>query len=164
MIVDQMGVGGQLINVHAVKDYPGFPEGVAGWDLAASMSEQAQAGGIEVGFGAVERLTRDGDRWVVETDGEAHSARAVVVATGCSPRQVPGEGAERFVGRGVSYCASCDGEFFRDQPVAVVGGGDTGMSEASFLADVASEVVVLYQEPEPPAAAAWYAEVQEHGN
>ncbi len=164
MIVDQVGLGGQLINIHSVKDYPGFPEGVAGWDLAASLSEHAQGCGVEVVFGSVDGLSRSSARWLVQADGDTHRARAVVVATGCSPRQLPGKSAEKLVGRGVSYCATCDGEFFRGQPVAVVGGGDTAMSEASFLVDVASEVVVLFQESAPPAAAAWYAEVRGHEN
>jgi thioredoxin reductase (NADPH) len=163
-IVEHMGLGGQLVNVHLVRDYPGFPEGIAGWDLAAALSEQVQACGVEVALGSAERLARSGDRWVVAVGGETHRARAVVVATGCSPIPLPGKGTAQFAGRGVSYCASCDGEFFRGQPVAVVGGGDTGLSEAAFLADVASHVAVLFQESVPPAAAAWQAEVRAHPN
>ena len=163
-LVEQMGMGGQLINVHDVKDYPGFPAGVAGWDLSATLGEHAQGAGVEIEFGSIQGMSSSDGAWVLQLDDRQLRTKAVVIATGCSPRPVPVPEEEKLRGRGIAYCATCDGEFFRGQKVAVVGGGDTGMSEATYLADVASEVFVLFQEPAPPAAAAWYDDARKHGN
>ena len=119
-LIDPLGIGGQLINVEHIVDYPGFPTGVAGWDLAAAIGEQALAGGVELVMGTASAIRPVvGDGWRVQVDIAGHPARAVLLATGTRPTPLPG--AEQLEGRGVSYCASCDGGLFAGRPVAVIG-------------------------------------------
>ena len=160
-LVDGMGIGGQLINLHSIKDYPGFTD-VAGWDLSAVLTEQVMNSGVNTMFGEVEGLRNSGGRWVAEVGTEPLAAKAVVIATGGTPIPVPF--GEAYEGRGISYCATCDGSLYRGKPVAVWGGGDFAMSEASYLADLASQVYVLYPQRELVAAMAWQSEAREKQN
>lgn len=152
-LVDPLGVGGQLLNVDQLPDYPGFPAGVAGWDLAAALGEQVLEAGVELALGRAERLHRVDGGWRVEVDGQARTAVAVLVATGSRPRPLPGAAPE-LEGRGVSYCAACDAGLVAGRRAVVVGGGDVALAEAQTLAAVAGEVVVVFPEVGPTAAAA----------
>ncbi len=152
-LIDPLGIGGQLINVEHIVDYPGFPTGVAGWDLAAAIGEQALAAGVELVMGTASAIRPVvGDGWRVQVDIAGHPARAVLLATGTRPTPLPG--AEQLEGRGVSYCASCDGGLFAGRPVAVIGGGGIALAEALSLAAVASDVTVVVPGPTPTASAA----------
>ena len=148
MLLERMGPGGQLVNVDRVENYPGFPEGIAGHELGPLMAQQAMDAGLAFEYGEAQRLRpgagEDG-RHLVETDGELFTARSVILAGGSTLARLGVPGEAEYEGRGVSYCATCDGEFFRDQPVVVVGGGDSALDEALYLAEIASSVTVLHR-------------------
>jgi thioredoxin reductase (NADPH) len=151
--------GGQLLNVESVDDFPGLPQGIAGFDLGPSLQEQAAAAGAEFAFGEVSALSEQGDGWLV---GDV-AARAAIVATGSSPRRLGVPGEEKLVGRGVSHCASCDGPLFRGKRVAVVGGGDSAFQEALTAARFVSEVLLIHRS-EPRAQRVYRERVAAAGN
>jgi thioredoxin reductase (NADPH) len=153
VLADPLGIGGQLLNVEQLPDYPGFPAGVAGWDLAAALGEQVLDSGVELVAGRAERLERSGEGWSVAVDGRRIEAATVLIATGCRPRPLRGVGVE-LEGRGVSYCAACDGALAAGRRAVVVGGGEIAWAEAQTLAAIASEVVVVFPERETTASAA----------
>ncbi|MGE0489036.1 MAG: thioredoxin-disulfide reductase [Vulcanimicrobiota bacterium] len=138
--------GGQLSLTSDVENFPGFPEGVGGFDLIENMKQQAQRFGARYEYGLIARLEDGGPPYTVELDnGKRITADSLILATGARARRldVPGEG-EMF-GRGVSSCATCDGAFFRDQVVTVIGGGDSAMEEALFLTRFATKVIVIHR-------------------
>ncbi|MHC4262671.1 MAG: NAD(P)/FAD-dependent oxidoreductase, partial [Planctomycetota bacterium] len=133
--------GGQLMLTTDVENYPGFPDGVAGAEMMMKFRAQAERFGTEIYAANVERCELDGEvKRLWTTDGKLHEAHAVILATGASARWLGLESETAFRNRGVSACATCDGAFFRDVDVAVVGGGDTAMEEATFLTRFASKV------------------------
>ncbi len=140
--------GGQLINTTEVENFPGFPDGVMGPDLMDRMQRQAERFGTEIVWDDVTSIDADqttGIKTVHLDQGDVVHAQAVVIATGSQYRtlQVPGEA--EFSGRGVSYCATCDGFFFRDKPIVVVGGGDSAFEEALFLTRFGSSVTLIHR-------------------
>src|SRR4051812_35699566 len=146
VVVDQMGAGGQIINAQRVEDFPGFPEGIAGYDLGPLVQEQAEAAGAEFILDTVVGLRMEEDERIVECEAEGElRAGAVIVACGSSFRRLGIPGEEQFTGRGVSTCATCDGPFFIDQPVCVIGGGDSALDEALVLTQFASSVTVFHR-------------------
>lgn len=147
-LVDQMGAGGQVVNVEKVENFPGFPEGVPGFDLGPMVQEQAEAAGAEFVMDTVEALKVDGDKRVLRCAEEELQARAVIIAAGSSLRALGIPGEERLTGRGVSHCASCDAPFFAGQQACVVGGGDSALDEAAVLAEQASRVLLIHRGPE----------------
>lgn len=151
--------GGQLLNVDRVDDFPGFPQGIAGFDLGPTLQEQAADAGAEFRLAEVSSLAASGSGWLVD-DVEA---RAVVVATGSSPRHLGVPGEERLTGRGVSHCASCDAPLFRGKRVAVVGGGDSAFQEALTAAQFASQVVLIHRS-EPRAQHVYQSRVESAPN
>lgn len=162
-LVDPLGVGGQLVNVEHLPDFPGFPGGVAGWDLAASLGEQVLDAGVELVLGRAAWIRLEpGGRWRVAVDGTEREAAAVLVAAGCRPHPLPG--STGLEGRGLSYCAACDGGLFAGKDVLVVGGGDLAMAEACSLAPLAARVTILFAGSEPTAGAAWRAAAASHPN
>ncbi|MEW6547097.1 MAG: thioredoxin-disulfide reductase [Bacillota bacterium] len=152
VVIDRGVPGGQVATTDMVENYPGFPEGVSGVELARLMSEQAERFGVRTEMAEVESLSRDGDLWRVETSEGPYLGRAVIVATGTRPRELGVPGEKELRGRGISYCATCDGAFFRDKPVVVVGGGDSAVSEAEFLTRFASQVTIVHRRGELRAA------------
>lgn len=152
VLIERMGTGGQIINADTIENYPGFPGGVKGYELAPTIAQQAMDAGLRVVYADVTALHSEGDRHVVVTDEGEYRCKAVIVAVGSTLARLGCPGEEAFEGRGVSYCAVCDAEFFRDQPVAVVGGGDSAADEALFLAEVASSVTVFVRDAELSAA------------
>lgn len=147
-VVDQMGAGGQIVNVEKVENFPGFPEGVPGFDLGPMVQEQAEAAGAEFVMDTVEALEIDGDKRVLRCAEEELQARAVIVAAGSSLRALGIPGEERLMGKGVSHCASCDAPFFAGQEACVIGGGDSALDEAVVLAEQASRVLLIHRGPE----------------
>ncbi len=149
MVLDRGPLGGQLLNTELVEDYPGF-ESILGTDLATKMGEHARKFGVEVrDFEPVKEVDVEGRMKVVRLEsGEELRAPALIMAAGGLPRylQVPGE--KEFWGRGVSYCAVCDGAFFKGQELAVVGGGDAAVEEGEFLTRYASKVYILHRRSE----------------
>jgi thioredoxin reductase (NADPH) len=146
LVVEGIQPGGQLITTTEIENFPGFPEGIHGPELMDRMRQQAarfgarfiSASAASVDFGSKPlRLTLD--------NGDRHEALSVIVATGASSRWLGLESEKKLIGRGVSSCATCDGAFFRNVPVAIVGGGDTAMEEALFLTRFASKVIVIHR-------------------
>jgi thioredoxin reductase (NADPH) len=147
-VVDQMGAGGQIVNVEKIENFPGFPEGVAGFDLGPMVQEQAEAAGAEFLMDTVEALEIDGNHRIVRGAEEELRARAVVIAAGSSLRALGIPGEERLLGKGVSHCASCDAPFFAGQDACVIGGGDSALDEAAVLAGQASRVLLIHRSAE----------------
>src|SRR4029450_7064258 len=163
VVVERFASGGQVLNCEHIDNYPGFPDGIAGYALGPALQQQANATGAELRMSGVGAVRRQGARTAVETDGEPLRARALIVASGSrfTTLSVPGE--EEFVGKGISHCASCDGSFFINQPVAVVGGGDAAVDEATHLTQYASQVTVVHRRDRLRAAAALPARARAHG-
>lgn len=137
--------GGQLMSIEKIDGYPGFPEGVPGYDLCPMLQDQAAAAGAEFMMTGLERLDAQDGLWRVTTGEGDILARAVIVATGSSLKKLDVPGEQRLTGNGVSQCASCDAPLLRDRIVAVVGGGDSAMQEALTLAAFASKVIILHR-------------------
>ncbi len=145
LLVERMIMGGQVMTTTKVENYPGFPGGVDGPDLMMRFQEHCQEFGLQIDYGEVENLIDRGDEKIVVVDGKELRARCVIITTGAEPRKLGVDGEQEFTGRGVSYCATCDGAFFRDVPVAIIGGGDTAAEEALFLTRFASKVYIIHR-------------------
>ena len=148
LLVERMILGGQVMTTTKVENYPGFPGGIDGPDLMMRFQEHCQEFGLETMTGEVTGLVEQGDERIVTVDGNDIRAKTVIITTGAEPSKLDIPGEVEFTGRGVSYCATCDGAFFRDVPVAIVGGGDTAAEEALFLSRFASKVYMVHRRDE----------------
>lgn len=138
--------GGALMNTTEVENFPGFPEGIMGPDLMDNMRKQASRFDVEIVTDDIVEMKLDGDIKVLKDgSGKEIHARAVILATGSAYREIGLENEKRLSGRGVSWCATCDGFFFRNQVIAVVGGGDSAMEEANFLTRFAEKVILVHR-------------------
>jgi thioredoxin reductase (NADPH) len=149
LVFEGTSFGGALMTTTEVENYPGFRDGITGPELMDQMREQALRFGADLRMEDVDSVSLEGPiKSVVTADGETHRARAVILAMGAAARylQVPGE--QELLGRGVSSCATCDGFFFRDQDIAVIGGGDSAMEEATFLTRFARSVTLIHRRDE----------------
>ncbi len=144
LILDRGIYGGQMNNTAEVENYPGF-KSILGPDLAEKMYQGATQFGAEYAYGSVEKVEVNGDLKQVITDSETYAAPVVIIATGSQYRKLGVEGEAEYAGRGVSYCAVCDGAFFKDQPLAVIGGGDSAVEEGVYLAKLASNVNIIHR-------------------
>lgn len=153
VLAGSVTAGGALMNTTEVENYPGFVEGVMGPELMTRMQEQAERFGADVRFEDVTELELEGDVKRITTDDEVYEARTVIISTGSEYRHLGLEGEDRLSGHGVSYCATCDGFFFKDQPIVVVGGGDSAMEEATFLSRFGSSVTIVHRRDELRASA-----------
>ena len=144
LILDRGIYGGQMNNTAEVENYPGF-KSILGPDLAEKMYQGATQFGAEYAYGSVEKVEVNGDLKQVITDSETYEAPVVIIATGSQYRKLGVEGEAEYAGRGVSYCAVCDGAFFKDQPLAVIGGGDSAVEEGVYLAKLASNVNIIHR-------------------
>ncbi|KTS05165.1 thioredoxin reductase [Microbacterium testaceum] len=146
VVASSVEAGGDLMNTTEVENFPGFPEGIQGPDLMAKMQAQAERFGAEVLYDDVVSLELDGPvKKVTLGSGKVEEAVSVIYATGSAYRKLGLEGEDRLSGHGVSWCATCDGFFFRDRTIAVVGGGDSAMEEANFLTKFASKVYIIHR-------------------
>jgi thioredoxin reductase (NADPH) len=146
MIASSVEPGGELMKTTEVENYPGFPEGLMGPDLMASFQAQAERFGTQILFEDVTEVDLTGDVKIIKTGaGETYEAKAVILATGAAYRELGLPKEKELSGHGVSWCATCDGFFFRDKTIAVVGGGDSAMEEANFLTRFASKVYVIHR-------------------
>ncbi|WP_043534726.1 thioredoxin-disulfide reductase [Actinomyces polynesiensis] len=145
VLAGSVTAGGALMTTTEVENFPGFPEGIMGPDLMEHMREQAERFGAEVRFDDATELDLTGDVKRVLVEDEEILTRAVILATGSEYRHLGLDSEERLSGRGVSYCATCDGFFFRDKDLAVIGGGDSAMEEATFLTRFARNVTVVHR-------------------
>jgi len=137
--------GGHLISIEKIEDFPGFPDGIAGYDLCPTVQRQAADHGAQFQRAEVLSLEAQDRMWSVGTDEERHRAKAVIVATGSSLKDLGVPGKAKLMGRGVSHCASCDGPLYNGQTVGVVGGGDSALQEALTLTKYAEKVLLFHQ-------------------
>ena len=144
-IVEKMSPGGQVLTTDWVDNYPGFPKGASGFDLIDRMRRQAERFGLEFLRGEVVSLSEEDGLFRVQLNDGSQRCRALIIATGAYPQKMGIKGEIELTGRGVSYCATCDGAFYQDAEVAVVGGGDTAVEEALFLTRFASKVHLFHR-------------------
>jgi len=171
--------GGLVVNTESVENYPGFPDGISGPELVIRMENQARRFGLEIRVADVHSLKPAGNKFLIQTDSGEITAGAVIVATGVQPQRLNVKGEAELTGRGVSYCATCDGPFFRGKKVAVAGGGDAAVEEAIFLSKFADRVFIVHRRGElratkvvqqkafenPKIDFIWHSVVEEiHGN
>jgi len=140
--------GGQLVNTTDVENYPGFEKGIMGPDLMIIMRKQTERMGTEIVDDAVVKVDFKNKPFKVFTASKEYEAKAVILATGANPRKLGLEGEQTFAGKGVSYCATCDGPFFRNLELVVAGGGDSAMEESTFLTKFASKVYIVHRRDE----------------
>ena len=145
LLIEQRLVGGQIANAQRVENYPGFPEGIGGFELGQLMHQQATRYGLKTITAEATGIELQQKKRVVKTTKGNFTARAVIIASGSERNKLGIPGEEEFIGKGVSYCATCDAAFFKEQPVAIVGGGDTAITEALHLAKFASRVTVIHR-------------------
>ncbi|MEZ7788059.1 thioredoxin-disulfide reductase [Actinomyces naeslundii] len=153
ILAGSVTAGGALMNTTEVENYPGFIEGIMGPELMNQMQEQAERFGAEIRYEDVTALELEGDVKRITTSDDVYEARTVIISTGSEYRHLGIDGEERLSGHGVSYCATCDGFFFKDQDIIVVGGGDSAMEEATFLTRFARSVTVVHRRDELRASA-----------
>jgi len=144
-LLEKLSPGGQVINSYEIENYPGFAEPVPGWRLMAGMEDQARRLGLPIESAEVTALSKNGGIFNIESTGGSYAARSVIIASGAESRKLGVPGEKEFLGRGVSYCATCDGAFFKDKITAVVGGGDVALEEAHFLTRFSSRVYLVHR-------------------
>jgi len=145
LLIEKGLVGGQVANAEWVENYPGFPEGIGGFELGQLMHQQATKYGLKTLLAEVTGIELQGEQKVIRTTEGDFIAKAVIIAGGSERQKLGVPGEEEFTGKGVSYCATCDAAFFKEQPVAVVGGGDAAITEALYLTKFASRVTVIHR-------------------
>jgi len=145
LVITGNELGGQIATTTEVENYPGFPNGITGPELYDAMQRQAERFGARLEIDEVVEAKLGQHPFVVKTNANAYETKALIVATGASPRKLGVPGEQEFLGRGVSYCATCDGFFFRDKQVLVVGGGDSALQEGLFLTKYASRVSIVHR-------------------
>ena len=145
IILEKMGVGGQLSSTDWVENYPGFEEGIEGFQLAQKMKIGAEKFGVVSKFGDVKSFELEGKIKKVHTSKETYKGKTVMLATGASPRKLGLDNEDKLTGRGIGYCAVCDGNFFRGKDVAVVGGGNSAAASAIYLSSICNRVYLIHR-------------------
>ena len=145
LVIEAMLSGGQIATTERLENYPGFPEGIGGAEFGQLLEAQARRFGTEMVLATVTGVSSEGEIKTVQTSNGTYRGRTLLIASGTRPRALGVPGEEEFKGRGVSYCATCDGFFYQDQEVAVVGGGDSALQEAMFLTKFASKVYIIHR-------------------
>ena len=162
MLLETLIVGGQMRETQTIENYPGFAS-ISGDDLAGLMAEQAKGLGAEiVSFSQIQAVALTDDAKVVETKKALYKPKAVIIATGALPKRLPLPSEEQFYGRGVQYCVTCDGVFYEDCVVGVVGGGDSALDAALFLTNFASKVIIIRRHDYFKGAASTLEDVMNH--
>ncbi len=147
LLIEKAVPGGQILVTDWIENYPGFPEGISGYDLAEKIKEQALTMGLNIETAEVHGLDLSGTIREVIFKEKRIKTKSLIIASGASPKR-PGIGEEKFMGKGVSFCATCDGPFFRDKVLVAVGGGDTAIQESIFLTKFAKKVYVVHRRDE----------------
>lgn len=141
LVFEAKAYGGQIVNAHLVENYPGI-KSISGFDLATDMYDQAVSLGAEVKFEMVKKITKDKE---VITDNGTYKAKAIILATGAENRRLNLPEEVDYIGRGVSYCATCDGNFYKGKDVAVIGGGNTALEDALYLSNICNKVYLIHR-------------------
>ena len=142
LIIEKALLGGMASTTFHIDNYPGFPEGISGMELSHKLETQARALGVKIYYGNVAKIAKDR---TVEIEGYKLKAKALIIATGTETKKLGIPGEEEFRGRGVSYCATCDGPFYRDKNIAVIGGGNAAVEEALYLTRFANKISIIYR-------------------
>ncbi|MCL0053295.1 thioredoxin-disulfide reductase [Dehalococcoidales bacterium] len=145
LLIEKGLVGGQIVNAERVENYPGFPQGISGVELGQLMHQQATKYGLKTIIAEVTGIELEGEQKIVKTTKGNFTAKAVIIASGSQRYKLGIPGEEEFTGKGVSYCATCDAAFFKEQSVVVIGGSDAAITEALHLAKFASKVIVIHR-------------------
>lgn len=146
LLLEEKAIGGEIVVADVVENYPGFPKGISGSDLTSAMEEQARSFGVEIcETGAQSIGIKGDDRIVNTTDGRKIAAKAVIIAAGTENVKLDVKGEKQFTGRGVSYCAQCDGAFFRGKEIVLIGGGDTAIGDAIFLTRFVKKLFIVHR-------------------
>jgi len=145
LLIENALFGGQMTTTETIDNYPGFPEGVTGEELSRLMEEQAKRFGMETVSREVVKVELEGDQKMIRTDETAILCEALIICTGTEYRKLGVPGEKEFAGKGVSYCATCDGAFFKDSRIVVVGGGDSALTEALFLTKFVKELTIIHR-------------------
>lgn len=153
LVLTGIELGGQASLTDRIENYPGFPEGVGGTELSDLFQKNAERFGARLEYDSATEVVLSSKPYIIRTYGNEHLAKALIIATGASPNKLKIPGEEEFRGKGVSYCATCDGWFFKDKAVAVVGGGDSALEEGLFLTRYASSVIIIHRRNELRAGA-----------
>ena len=164
LTVERLSPGGQMNLTGLIENYPGFPQGVEGYQLSMDMHMQAENFGAETKYAEVTKLELDAPVKTVHTTDGIFSAKTVVIATGANPRDLGVAGEWDLVGRGVAYCAHCDGGFYRGKTVAVVGGGNSAAAEALYLSRIAKEVILIHRRDQLRATKIYHKPLMEASN
>jgi thioredoxin reductase (NADPH) len=148
VLLERLAPGGQVLNTDWVENYPGFPDGISGFELVERMKTQAENFDLPIKLEEVMELEFSPEKKIVVTNKGRLEAKALIIATGATPKKLGIEGEDLLTGKGVSYCATCDGPFYKDQEVVVIGGGDTALEEAIFLTRFASTIHLAHRRDE----------------
>ena len=148
LLIEKGVIGGQILSAEVIENYAGFPEGISGYDLTQLMHEQATKFGLETLITEVIGIELNEERKIIATSKDNFTAKALIIASGSERTKLGVPGEKEFTGRGVSYCATCDGAFFEGQPVAVIGGGNAAITEALQLSKFASRIAVIHRRNE----------------
>lgn len=163
VIIEKGGFGGQAALTAKIENYPSFKE-IEGFELAANIKAQVDALGVESFSADVKGVTKDADAFTVATNADSVEARAVIIANGVRRRELGIEGEETFRGRGISWCAVCDGGFFRKKKVAVIGAGNSALGDAIYLANLCEEVYLIFRREYPTATKSYMDKLQDIDN
>ena len=149
LLIESLEIPGQAVIADNIENYPGFPEGINGFDLVEKFKKQAKTFGLDFATGTVEKINtvkqNDISFWQIKTEDKTFNSLSIIVATGASHTKLNVPGEEKFTGKGVSYCATCDGALFRDKDIVLVGGGDAAVEEALFLTKFCRKITLIHR-------------------
>jgi len=144
VVLEKLGVGGQIALSDIIENYPGFPS-LSGGELMQHFEDHARGLGVEFKFAEVKSINSNGDTKIIETSEGPIEAKSVIISTGAEPKKLGFKGEDEFTGRGISTCGTCDGPFYRNKPIAVIGGGDTAVKESIYLSKIASKIYHIHR-------------------
>ncbi len=145
-LLESIAPGGQTMYIDMIENYPGFDQPISGYEIGMKFHAQAEAFGAKLAYATVTKVSKEGDVFLVETaDGEIYQAKAIIYATGAKHRHLGVEGEEKYNGKGVSYCGTCDGPFFKGKRILVVGGGDTALTDGIYLSKLSDQITIVHR-------------------
>lgn len=163
LVLEDTACGGQIINTSVISNYPAAP-GITGLEFGQRLQQQAEDLGVEIEFEHVDKIIENDGSKIVQTEDDQYKAKAVIIATGTEPRHLGLDNEDKFTGRGISFCATCDGGFYKGKTVAVNGGGNSALHEALYLSDVASKVYLIHRREEFRGSPSLVEKVKEREN